>query len=300
MQPIHPERALYASPEARRMSRLCGTALVLLALFLCRPVLHYGFLYLRDDDLNVALNPNMGAVTLSRLHWMFTNVAYVRRYIPLGWLDFSATYTLAGLDPAPYHAVGLALFLLNTALVFGLLLRAVRLFGARRSPGGLGPWQVGAAALATAWWAFSPLRVETTAWVSGNLYGQAAALLLLSLLSYLRSYTSSSRGAWVGVSAALYAASLLTYPIALGVPGLLIGLDWLRTRTDARVPFGRLLAEKAAFLVPLAAMLAVTVAARVGASATYGAIPSLGEMSLGSRLAQSAYVAAYYVWKPWW
>ena len=49
----------------------------------------------------------------SGCRWMFTDWSYVRRYIPLGWLNFSATYEFAGLNPRPYHAVALGLFLLN-------------------------------------------------------------------------------------------------------------------------------------------------------------------------------------------
>ncbi len=128
------------------------------------------------------------------------------------------------------------------------------------------------------------------------------ALLLASLIAYLRSYMSAGgrRAAWLCSAALGYAASLLTYPVALGVPFLLVGLDWLRSRADPRVGFRRLLAEKAAFFVPLAAVLAVTLAARIGAAQAYGEVPGLRELPLSSRIAQSAYVAAYYAWKPWW
>ena len=289
---------LFASAGARRLAWLCGTALVLAGLALNLRSLGFGFLYLRDDDVNVALNPHMGGFSAGRLAWMFTDWSYVRRYIPLGWLNFSATYQLAGLDPAAYHAVALALYAANIALVFSLLLHAVRIF----APGhgdGLGAWAAGASALAAGWWAMNPMRVETTAWISGNLYGQSAALLFASLLAYLRTYLSAGwrRAGWLCLSAAGYAASLLTYPLALGVPFLIVGLDWLWTRgRPARLP--RLIMEKAAFLAPLAAALTLNLAARYS-SDTFGPVPGMREMPLASRAAQSAYVAAYYVWKPW-
>ncbi len=293
---------LFASDAGRRMAVLCGALLVAAALALNIRVLDFGFLYLRDDDLNVALNPHMGGLGAARLGWMFSDWSYVRRYIPLGWLGFSATYDLAGLDPLPYHAVGLGLYLLNTALVFVLVLHVLRLGIPGARPSGLSPWEVGAAALAAGWWAFNPMRVETTAWVSGNLYGQSMALLFLSLIAYLRTYRAQGgrRAAWLCFSAGAYAASLLTYPLALGVPVLLIGLDWLQAMTRGGPPFRRLLAEKAAFILPLAAVLAVTVAARLGAAEVYGAVPGMREIPLLSRAAQSAYVAAYFVLKPWW
>jgi len=284
------------------MAWLCAAALVLSCLVLERGVVDFGFLYLRDDDVNVTLNPHMGGLGPARLRWMFTDWSYVRRYIPLGWLNFSATYEFAGLDPAPYHGVALGLYLLNTALVFTLLAHALRLFAPGGRAGGLSAWDAGAAALAAGWWAMHPFRVETTAWISGNLYGQAMALLLASQIAYLRTYLSVGprRSRWLLLSAACYAASLLTYPVALGAPFLLIGLDWLYARTQGGAGFRRLLAEKAAFFAPLAAVLAVTLASRFANTEVFGAVPGLREMPLASRIAQSAYIAAYYVWKPWW
>ena len=302
MQEPIPKPTLFATGHPRRLAWLCAAVLVLVALAVNQRVLGFGFLYLRDDDLNVTLNPHMGGISLGRLKWMFTDWSYVRRYIPLGWLNFSATYEFAGLDPAPYHAVALGLYVLNCALVFTLVLHALRLFGPGDRSGGLSEWGVGAAALAAAWWALHPFRVETTAWVSGNLYGQSMALLLACLIAYMRTYLSvgRSRTAWLCVSALAYAASLLTYPLALGVPLLLVGLDWLRSRADPAAGFRSLLAEKTAFFLPLAADLAVTLAARFAGAQVYGAVPGFRELPVASRIAQSAYVAAYYVWKPWW
>ena len=302
MQSPPSPQPFFASAEARRMAWLGAAALILACLVLNRKVLGFGFLYLRDDDVNVTLNPHMGALGLARLKWMATDWSYVRRYIPLGWLNFSATYEWAGLDPAPYHAVALGLYLLNTGLVFALIAHALRLFAPGGRAGGLSAWDAGAVALAAGWWALHPLRVETTAWISGNLYGQAMALLLASQVAYLRTFLGDPgrRPLWLGLAAAGYAASLLTYPVALGAPFLLVGLDWLYARTHAGASFRRLLAEKAVFFVPLAAVLAATLAARFGNTEVFGAVPGLREMPLSSRIAQSAYVAAYYVWKPWW
>jgi tetratricopeptide (TPR) repeat protein len=292
---------LFASPEARRLFWLCGALLLLAALALNLRVVDFGFLYLRDDDVNVTVNQHMGGLTLARLHWMFTDSSFVRRYIPLGWLGFSATYEFAGLHPAPYHLVGLLLYGLDAVLVFAVVVHVLRTF-APGEAAGVRPWAVGAAALAAGWWAFHPFRVETTAWVSGNLYGQAMALLLAGLLAYLRSYGAAGgrRAALLGLAAAAYAASLLTYPIALGVPVLLAGLDWLWARAHPGTSLRRLLLEKLLFAVPLAGVLAITVAARFAGAAVFGTVPGITELPLLDRVAQSAYIAAYYVWKPWW
>jgi hypothetical protein len=292
----------FATADARQTAWLCCAALLLAALAINMGVLDFGFLYLRDDDVNITLNPHMGGLDPARLHWMFTDWSYVRRYIPLGWLNFCATYEFAGLDPGPYHAVALGLYLLNCGLVFALLLGLLRRLAPAGRPEGLTAWEAVAAALAAGWWAVHPLRVETTAWVSGNLYGQSTALLLIALLAYLKTYSSQGgrRAAWLTAAAVAYAASLLTYPIALGAPLLLIGLDWLHARSRTQPSFWRLLAEKTAFFVPLAGVLSITLASRFANTDVFGAVPGMRDLPLASRIAQSAYVAWYYLWKPWW
>ena len=301
MQPETTRAPFFASAEASRLFWLCAALLVLLSLLLNARVLDFGFLYLRDDDVNVTVNSHMGGLTASRLVWMFTDWSYVRRYIPLGWLNFSATYTFAGLDPRPYHAVGVALYGLNAFLVLAVVLQALRAF-APASRGGVRAWDVGACALAAGWWAFHPFRVETTAWVSGNLYGQSLAFLLISIAAYLPTYAAAGprRTLLLVLACISYAASLLTYPVALGAPFILIGLDWVYARRNPGVSFRRLLSEKAVFLVPLAGVLTATLAARFAGAAAFGAVPGWAAFPAAQRLAQSAYVAAYYIWKPWW
>jgi tetratricopeptide (TPR) repeat protein len=294
--------AFFASIRVLRLAWLCAALLVVAALALNLKVIDFGFLYLRDDDVNVALNPNMGGLGADRIAWMFTDAVYARRYIPLGWLNFAATYQFAGLDPRPYHTVALVLFLTNAGLVFAILLEVLRCFAPAARMGGLTAWEAGAAALAAAGWVFHPFRVETTAWVSGNLYGQAMALLFVSLLAYLGTYRSRGRRrlALLVASALAFTASLLTYPLALGVPVLLVGMDYLRSRAEPGNSFRRLLVEKIAFGAPLAAVLALTLAARFGNTEAFGAVPGIRDLPLLDRVAQSAYVAAYYLWKPWW
>ena len=294
-----PHHPFFDAPPTRRLAWLLGLLVLAAALYVNRGVVDFDFLYLRDDDVNLTLNPHMGGVDAERLRWMFTDVAYARRYMPLGWLGFSAIYSLGGLDPALYHTAGLVLYAANTLLVYGILLCGLRLFR-HDAAAGLGPWPCGAAALGAAWWSLHPLRVETTAWVSGNLYGISAGWFLASVLAYLQTYRSAgaARTAWLAATTAGCAASLLTYPVALAGPAAIVGMDWLYCRTHG-ADFRRLLREKAALLVLLAAGLAVTLAAR-SASKAFGAVPSLEVMPLSRRLAQAAYIAAYYIWRPWW
>jgi len=291
-----PDRA----PAPRRLAVLCALLLVVATLALNQRVVGFGFLNLRDDDINLTVNAYMGGLSWDRLRWMFTDTAFARRYIPLGWLSFSAVYEWAGLDPGPYHALGLGLAALDAALVFAVVRSALRRFSA---PGRADTaWSVGAAALAAGWWAFHPLRVENTAWVSGNLYGLALTFLLLALWPYLASGRAEGRRRrrLIAGAAVAFTASLLVYPIALLVPVLLAGLDAVPPPGGPRVPFRQLLGEKLLFLLPLGGVLAVTIGARFAGASLFGKVPSLHDATLLARGAQCAYVAAYYLWKPWW
>lgn len=302
-----PPFRFFATSESRRLAWLGGCALVLAGLALNLSVLGFRFLPLMDDDINVTLNPHLGGWDGTMLRWAFTDTAYVRRYMPLGWLGFSTAYEAGGLDPVAYHAAALLYYTANAGLLVAGLLHILRLWHPAGRVNGLEAWPVGAALLAGAWWAAHPLRVESTAWVSGLLYGQAMAFFLVSVLAYLRSLVALECGRrrlpWLAVSLAALTASLLTYPLVLGAPLLFAAVDYLYARYGSAQPrpnLARLLAEKAWFFVPTAGITAVTLAARLSAGTVWGAAPTWSEFPLPARAAQAAYITAYYIWKPWW
>ena len=45
-----------------------------------------------DDELSVTGNTFIRGLDAHRLGWMFTNVSYVMRYKPLGWLSYALIY----------------------------------------------------------------------------------------------------------------------------------------------------------------------------------------------------------------
>lgn len=288
-------------PSAR-IAFLLGVVLLLASWLVNSRVAGYDFLALGDDDINVTLNPHLGLLNGDRWAWMFGDLSYVRRFMPLGWLTLCAVFQASGLDPFAYHSAALAFYILNVALVYLFILHALRVF-IPTAAGGIAPWQVFAAFLSAGWWALHPLRVESTAWISGFLYGQSATLLLAALIAYLRSYLVAGRGGgrlpWVAVSLAAVTASLMTYPIALGFPFIVLAMDYLHSRTRAgAVPFRRLAAEKALFLAPVAAIALFTAYARMRNPSIWGHVPTLAEFPLFDRAMQGAYIVAYYVWRP--
>lgn len=177
--------------------------------------LDFGFLAF-DDDINITLNPHMGPLTAGRLAWAFSDLGYVRRYVPLGWITLFLVNGASGLSPVAYHAASLVFHTLNALVVFWIVWRLLTLAVPGREPRAL----LGAAWIAAAWWAVHPLRVELAAWASGILNLQADFFLLLSFAAVLGGRRS------IGLIA--YACSVLSYPTGLGYVGALVALDAYR------------------------------------------------------------------------
>ena len=69
--------------------------------YLNLPVLDHGWVYF-DDDINIVLNPHLTG-TSDTLKWAWTDAAYNRRYMPVGWMMFDGLFRLGGLNPVLYH-----------------------------------------------------------------------------------------------------------------------------------------------------------------------------------------------------
>jgi len=258
-----------------------------------------------DDDLNVTQNPHLAPLNAANLRWMFTDVQWSQRYKPLTWLAWSLTESWAGLNAPAFHAVNIALHLLNAALVF-LALRALLglrdSFRLRSSASGI------AAFAGAVLWELHPLRVEPVAWIVGLGYLLCTAFALLCVLAYLRTWSTegAERARWLLAAAFAYGLSLLSYPAALLLPALLCAVDWLvlqwKPGSSPRVlpAFRRLAAEKILFIVPAAFVLAVTLVARAHAQGIWRAPRALGEVGLPALAAQGAYVWTHYILKTIW
>ena len=194
-----------------------------------------------DDDINIYGNPHIQKLDGPHLRWMFTDCSYIRRYVPVTWLNWALVYHFFGLNPAVFHLESLLLHAANAVLVFVLIRKLLqRVF---QSAGDASAWTASRASvprtlpfceprpatmdpagMAALLWALHPLRTEAVVWASG-IYPQSIFLLLLSLLYYLRSLEGA-----VGVSlfhtlrywlaVLFYTLSLLTYPI--GMPFLIV------------------------------------------------------------------------------
>src|SRR5207249_4425796 len=138
-------------------------------------------------------------------------------------------------------------------------------------------------------------------------YVQGTFFMLLALLGYLEFLSGRDRNRrrfyWLSLLA--FAASLSTYPIALGCPPVFVILDWWRhrrhgTATDGRsvfftLPFWR---DKIPFFLIVLTILGITLYARHHHVGPWRPPPSVTEFNLLSRAMQMFYCWAYYLWRP--
>jgi tetratricopeptide (TPR) repeat protein len=269
------------------------------------PVHHFQFVRF-DDDINIYLNLHLGRFDDTTIRWMLTDTQYMRRYIPAGWAGFSLLYGLFGLDPHGYHWACLLLHGVNVLLVIAICHEVIRRFGPR--PAG-GSWAVVSAALAGAWWAWHPLRVEIVAWASGYLYVQAVFFLLGSFYLYItrKEGTLPGRLRW-WASAGFYLVSVATYPVALAYPAAL--LCWEAADQQRRFPWwspGWWRGFRPAMLkvigwFGLVSILfgGMTLYASLHAGPLWSRPAALATLTFPVRMEHLVYAEGYNVWKPWW
>lgn len=219
---------------------LFGITIVVLLVF--SPLLWCDFVNF-DDYALVTQNPNvLKGVTLDGIRWAFTS-GYVANWIPLSWLSHMLDVQLFGLNPGGHHAVSVLFHAVNSSLLF---LFFKRVTGLR--------WQSAAVALL---FALHPLHVESVAWVAERKDVLSMFFWVLTMIAYIW-YVEKPCIVRYTVTLILFALGLLSKPMLVTLPLVLLLLDWwpLR-RIDGAETIGslnrtvlqRLVIEKIPFVV---------------------------------------------------
>jgi tetratricopeptide (TPR) repeat protein len=239
---------------------LAAALLAVLVLAVHARALGNGFVSL-DDEPYVTANPEVRAgLSWQGIRWAFTTT-HEANWHPVTWISHMADVELFGLKPAGHHLTNILIHAANAVLV---LLLFARMTG-----------RVWSSATVAALFAMHPFRVESVAWVAERKDVLCALFGLLAMLAYVRAIRAGRRGS-SPAAVALFAMSLLSKPMLVTLPFLLLLLDfWPLGRMKApdgslsREPalWRRLVFEKAPFFLLSMGSAIVTLWAQKGGGA---------------------------------
>src|SRR6266566_3276122 len=249
-----------------------------------------------DDDLYVYNAPAIQAgLTIKGIALAFTT-PHARNWHPLATISHMLDCQLYGLKAGGHHATNIVLHTMAVLLLFRVL---------RQMTGAI--WK---SAIVAALFAVHPLHVESVAWVSERKDVLSAVFFLLMLDAYVRYARAPSTTRYV-IVAALFAAGLMSKPMLVSAPIILLFLDyWPLRRFEQRFSthgkskssrsgdqmraIRRLFLEKIPLLVLAAGSCVITFILQKRAT---GAIPPL---PLFWRVQNAFMSYLIYVWKIFW
>jgi tetratricopeptide (TPR) repeat protein len=265
------------------MSRFAAIALVLAVVAVAPYLQVHDFEFVAlDDDVYVAENETVrGGLTANGLRWAFTT-RHQGNWHPLTWLAHMLDCELWGLDAGRHHVSSVAWHVVNTLVLWSLLLNAT---------GRLWPSVAVAASFA-----LHPLNVESVAWVAERKNLLSTAFGLTSMLVYAA--WARRGGAWrYGVSVLCLALGLMAKPMLVTLPVVLLLLDYWPLDRLRSGNLKRRLVEKLPFLGVALVSSVVTFAAQ----AEGGAVVALkGELPFVPRLTNAIVSYARYLRKLAW
>lgn len=149
---------------------------------------------------------------------------YFINWHPLTMLSYAVDYRFWCLDPFGNHLTNIVFHGLNTALVFLLAVRLIRLSG------GAERGAVAAGVYAAFFFGLHPVHVESVAWVSERKDVLSAFFFILSVLAYI-GYAEGGLKRWCAATLLFFVLALLSEPIAVTLPAVLLLLDFYPLRS---------------------------------------------------------------------
>jgi hypothetical protein len=262
---------------------LAAAAITLAIAFVYAPVAGFPFVVL-DDKALVSENPVVtGGLSAEGARRAFTEAA-VGNWVPLTWLSHMVDVELFGLEAGGHHAVNALLHALASLLLLGAFLHMT------------GAWAP--SAFVAAVFALHPLHVESVAWVAERRDVLSGFFFALTLFVYARWVGATSRRlAWGAALLASATLGLLAKPMLVTLPFVLLLLDlWPLGRLQLEAPglagrARRLVGEK----LPLFALAALAALATIATQSGAGAVASVSQLPLATRLANALWSAVAYL-----
>ena len=169
--------------------------------------------YSTIDDFVMIRNPNRKAlkdISFKHIEEIFKS-SHEGLYHPLVTISYSIERTVFGFVPEIFHFDNLLLHIFNVSLVFIIFLIISKSF-----------W---ISFIVTALFAIHPTRAEVVDWISARKDTLYSFFYLLSLLCYIKAYTSNKKNILILLSALCFLLSCFSKAMAITLPFLLILID---------------------------------------------------------------------------
>lgn len=243
-----------------------------------------------DDPEYVLRNPHVNTgVSLRNVSWAFAR-SHSANWHPLTWISHMIDCQVYGLRPGGHHLTSIIMHIVNSLLLLWLLRAMTGTF-----------WRSAAVALL---FALHPLHVESVAWISERKDVLSTLFMLAATVAYVN-YCRSARAVALCGSLVLYACALMSKPMPVTLPVLLLLLDywplrritgWTGCGEFPRKKPGRLIAEKVPFFILAFASGLLT----IWAQNHDAAIKSIDLIPITVRLATAVISYGVYVFQMFW
>ena len=204
----------FVSQRERLLLGLGALVIVVATVVAYWPVFSAGLIW--DDDAYVTRNPMLKEPDGWWRLWFLAHMQ--SQYFPLVFSTLRLEYAMWGLNPLGYHAVNVALHIVNSLLAWALLRRLA----------------VPGAWLAAAIFALHPVQVETVAWVTELKNTESTMFYFLALLAWLR-FCGGQGWKYYALALGMQALALFAKTTACTLPAVMLLVLWVRKeRVDRR------------------------------------------------------------------
>jgi hypothetical protein len=275
---------------------LAAVAIAALTILVHWPAVYNGFVHW-DDPLYLGKVSQLKRISIPAIEWAVTALLPLY-YHPLTWLSHLLDFQLWGWNLAGHHASSVLVHGMNAGLV---CLFVWMLTGSVENLSNLTRFAM-ATGVAVAF-GIHPLQVESVAWLAERKTVLCGLFSLMCLCAYLpavsdarayKSATSRALGWWLMVC--LFLAALLSKPMAVSLPVVMLTLDFYPLRRHTRLGWWPLVKEKMVLFACCVALGAVTIVSQSRA----GAVTNLAGFSVTARCVVAARNIIFYIWKLIW
>lgn len=174
------------------------------------PVRDHEFVNFDDYDY-VTKNTNVNTgLTGANIKWAFTR-GHAGNWHPMTWISHMVDCSLFGLDPGPHHITNLVLHIINTLLLFFILIAMTK--------------RLWPSVFVAALFALHPLHVESVAWVAERKDVLSTFFAFLTIAAYY-SYTKKGGAIRYMLAIFIFALALMSKPMVVTLPFVLLLVDY--------------------------------------------------------------------------